>query len=99
MKKKKRIGGEDRDGWRTIKNRIKGRKCKNQDGRMREGGKEKEEGEEVSMRKRKKGRERGGRQEQMRKQKEDEGRWRRDRGKEGRYGGRGRIKEGGRKEA
>lgn len=27
---------------------------------MREGGKEKEEGEEVSMRKRKKGRERGG---------------------------------------
>lgn len=49
MKKKKRIGGEDRDGWRTIKNRIKGRKCKNQDGRMREGGKEKEEGEEVSI--------------------------------------------------
>lgn len=66
---------------------------------MREGGEEKEEGEEVSMRKRKKGRERGGRQEQMRKQKEDEGRWRRDRGKEGKYGGRGRIKEGGRKEA
>lgn len=52
----------------------------------------------LALRKRKKGRERGGRQEQMRKQK-DEGRWRRDRGKEGRYGGRGRIKEGGRKEA